>query len=282
MSKNIIEVRNLHYKYSDGTHALKGITLELERGNTTAVLGGNGTGKSTLFLTLNGILKPFSGDILFNGFPLAYSRKGLKNLRKSVGIVFQDPDSQLFSASVYQDISFGAVNMNLSEEEVRQRVNTAMERTNISHLKDKPTHFLSFGQKKRVAIAGVIAMQPEVLVLDEPTAGLDPIGVSEIMKLLRKIQKTLGLTIIISTHDIDIVPLYCDYVYVMEQGKIMLKGTPKEVFENPKKIRNANLRLPRIGHLMEILKKKDGFSFEGSTNTISEARKAIKTWSKNE
>jgi cobalt/nickel transport system ATP-binding protein len=155
-----------------------------------------------------------------------------------------------------------------------------MDRIGISHLKDKPTHCLSFGQKKRVAIAGVLAMEPEVLVLDEPTAGLDPMGVSEIMKLLRKIQKDLGLSVVISTHDIDIVPLYCDYAYVMDQGRIVLEGTPKEVFAHRDEIRSVNLRLPRIGHLMEILKEKDDFEFSENANTISEARKALNDWKK--
>jgi len=278
--KNILEVRELHYKYSDGTHALKGLTLGLKNGKTTAVLGGNGTGKSTLLLSLNGIFKPSSGEILFKGVKLDYSRKALKELRKSVGIVFQDPDSQLFSANVYQDISFGPVNMNLPEVEVRNRVNTAMEKTGISYLKDRATHCLSFGQKKRVAIAGILAMEPEVLVLDEPTAGLDPMGVSGIMKLIRNIQKELGLSVIISTHDIDIVPLYCDYVYVMDQGKITMEGTPKDVFDHVDEIRNVNLRLPRIGHLMEILREKDEFDFEDTANTISEARKALADWKK--
>lgn len=278
MIENILEARDLHYTYGDGTHALNGLTFCVKYGKTTAVLGGNGAGKSTLFLSLNGIFKPTTGEVLFRGRPLDYSRKGLKDLRKSVGIVFQDPDSQLFSASVYQDISFGAVNMKLPEEEVRSRVNTAMERTGITHLKDKPTHCLSFGQKKRVAIAGVLVMEPEVLVLDEPTAGLDPMGVSEIMKLLREIQKELGLSVVISTHDIDIVPLYCDYAYVIDQGKVMLEGTPKEVFGQPGEIRSVNLRLPRIGHLMEILKDKDGFDFNDTTTTISEARRVLKDW----
>lgn len=280
MDEHILEVRDLHYKYEDGTHALKGLTLGIKTGRTTAVLGGNGAGKSTLFLSLNGIFKPTAGEVLFKGRPLDYSRKGLKELRKSVGIVFQDPDSQLFSASVYQDISFGAVNMQLPEEEVRRRVNAAMERTGITHLKDKPTHCLSFGQKKRAAIAGVLAMEPEVLVLDEPTAGLDPMGVSEVMKLLREIQKELGLSVVISTHDIDIVPLYSDYAYVMDQGKILLQGTPGEVFGHPEEIRSVHLRLPRIGHLMEILREKDGFEFNSTANTISEARKALNDWKK--
>lgn len=278
MDGNILEAQDLQYTYADGTLALKGVSLGIKRGQATAVLGGNGAGKSTLFLAFNGILKPSAGRILFNGKPLDYSHKGLKELRRSVGIVFQDPDNQLFSASVYQDISFGAVNMKLPEEEVRRRVDTAMVRTGISHLKDKPTHCLSFGQKKRVAIAGVLAMEPEVLVLDEPTAGLDPMGVSEIMKLLKETQRELDISVVISTHDIDIVPLYCDFAYVMNEGKIILGGTPKEVFAEKEAIRNVNLRLPRIGHLMEILKDKDDFEFTETAVTISEARRVLKDW----
>lgn len=274
----ILEARDLHYAYPDGTAALNGLTLGIKPGETTAVLGGNGAGKSTLFLSFNGILRPGTGAVWFKGRPIEYSRKGLHELRQSVGIVFQDPDSQLFSASVAQDISFGAVNLKLPEAEVRRRVNTAMERTGIAHLKEKPTHCLSFGQKKRVAIAGVLAMEPEVLVLDEPTAGLDPMGVSEIMKLLREIQSELGLSVVISTHDLDIVPLYCDYAYVMDRGRIWLSGTPSEVFEQAEAIRSVNLRLPRIGHLMEILRDKDGFDFAGPANTISQARKALNDW----
>jgi len=278
MNENILETRDLHYIYSDGTIALKGISIGIKRGKCTAVLGANGAGKSTLFLNFNGIYKPSSGQVLFNGNPLDYSRKGLKELRSKVGMVFQDPDSQLFSASVFQDISFGVVNMKLPEEEARRRVQVAMERTGITHLKDKPTHSLSFGQKKRVAIAGVLAMEPEVLVLDEPTAGLDPIGVNELMKLLRQIQKTLGITVIISTHDIDIVPLYCDYVFVMNEGMMVLEGTPKQVFAQKEILRSIKLRLPRIGHLMEILNEKDDFDLDASANTISEARAALKDW----
>lgn len=278
MAENILEVRDLHYKYDDGTEALKGLALDVKRGSSTAVLGGNGAGKSTLFLSLNGTLKPAAGEVLFNGLPLDYSRKGLRDLRKSVGIVFQDPDSQLFSASVYQDVSFGAVNMKLPEDEVRRRVEAAIQMTGIFHLRNKPTHSLSFGQKKRAALAGVLVMQPEVLVLDEPTAGLDPMGVSEIMKLVKKMQKELGMTVLVSTHDVDIVPLYCDYAYVMNEGRVILGGTPKEVFSEKKAMRSVRLRLPRIAHLMEILKEKDNFGFKDSAATISEARSALKDW----
>jgi cobalt/nickel transport system ATP-binding protein len=278
MSENILEVQNLCYSYPDGTPALKGVNICIKKGQTTAIIGGNGAGKSTLFLNLNGILKPSSGQILYDGEPVEYSQKGLKNLRRGVGLVFQDPDNQLFSASVYQDVSFGAVNLKLPEEEIYRRVNTAMERTGIQNLKDKPTHCLSFGQKKRAAIAGVLVMEPDLLVLDEPTAGLDPKGLGEIMTLLKETQVQLGISVVIATHDIDIVPLYCDYVYVIDNGEIVLEGTPKEVFSQAEVLRRVHLRLPRIAHLMEILQREDDFAFDDISTTISEARKELKKW----
>lgn len=280
MIENILEVKNLHYKYDDGTYALKGVDINIRRGRTTAILGGNGAGKSTLFLNMNGILQPSLGQVLYDGKPVEYSRKGLLELRRAVGLVFQDPDSQLFSASVYQDVSFGAVNLGLPEEEARRRVNYALERTGILYIKDKPTHSLSFGQKKRVAIAGIMVMEPEILILDEPTAGLDPKGVSEIMKLLMQIQEQLGLSIVIATHDMDIVPLYCDYVYTIDKGEIADEGIPKEVFSRADMLRGIGLRLPRIGHLMEILMKEDGFRFSDTAVTIAQARNVLKSWIK--
>jgi len=275
---NILEAKQLCYTYPDGTKALKHVNLSIPKGQTTAILGGNGSGKTTLLLNFNGILKPSSGELLKEGHPLDYSRKGLNALRRSVGLVFQDPDNQLFSANVYQDVSFGPLNLGLPEEEVRERVVSSLDRTGTSELKNKPTHSLSFGQKKRVAIAGVLAMQPEVLVLDEPTAGLDPKSISEVMRLLKQMQKDLGISIVLATHDIDMVPLYCDYVYVLDQGQVILEGAPEQVFAQADVLRKVHLRLPRIAHLMEILQKEDGFQYEQGASTISQARRALKKY----
>ncbi|WP_036931444.1 ATP-binding cassette domain-containing protein [Proteocatella sphenisci] len=271
-NNNIIETRNLCYSYEGGELALDNVSIEIERGKTTAILGGNGAGKSTLFLNLNGVLRPQSGDIYIAGKKLEYSRKGILDMRRTVGIVFQDPDHQLFSADVYRDISFGAVNLGLPEDEVRRRVDDAMEKTGVSHLAKRPTHALSYGQKKRVAIAGVLVMQPELIILDEPTAGLDPQGVSEIMKLLDEIKAKTGISVVIATHDIDMVPLYSDKVYIMNSGRVVSGGTSKEIFSDPDVIRENNLRLPRIEHLMEILREKDGLDVDKSAATIGEAR----------
>ncbi|WP_335342111.1 ATP-binding cassette domain-containing protein [Pseudoflavonifractor phocaeensis] len=271
----LIETKELCYTYEDGTMALDHITLGAERGTITGILGANGAGKSTLFLNLNGVLTPGSGQVLLDGEPVRYDKKGLLELRRQVGIVFQDPDDQLFSADVYRDISFGAVNLGLPREEVARRVEEAMARTGVSALRDKPTHALSYGQKKRVAIAGVLVMEPEVLILDEPTAGLDPQGVSDIMGLLAGLRDSLGMTILIATHDMDIVPLYCDYAYLLGEGKVLLAGTPEELISDPAALRANHLRLPRIAHLMEVLRDVDGLDADGSAATIGAARREI-------
>ena len=270
-----IEVRSLTYTYADGTKALNGISFSAEAGKVTGILGSNGAGKSTLFLNLNGVLTPQGGEVLLDGQPVSYARRDLPELRRKVGVVFQDPDDQLFSADVYRDVSFGAVNLGLPESEVRRRVEDAMARTGITALRDKPTHALSYGQKKRVAIAGVLVMEPSVMILDEPTAGLDPQGVSDIMGLLSEIRKTLGITIILATHDMDIIPLYCDHVYLLSGGRMVADGTPEEVFRQPELLRENHLRLPRIAHLMEILSDRDGVEVSRGAATISAARQEI-------
>ncbi len=222
----ILEAEHLTYGYDEKRHAIEDLSIAFEEGKTTAILGANGAGKSTLFLHLNGILQPEHGEVRFRGQPISYKKAGLRQLRSKVGIVFQNPDDQLFSASVYQDISFGAVNMGLPSEEVHRRVNVVMEQIGITYLKDRPTHSLSFGQKKRVAFAGIMVMQPEVIILDEPTAGLDPVGVSELMHLLQDVCRQQNTTIILSTHDIDVVPIYADVIDVMDQGHVIAHGTP--------------------------------------------------------
>lgn len=273
---NIIEVKNLSFCYEDEEFALDNISLQIKKGRTTAVLGGNGSGKSTLFLNLNGVLKPKSGEVIFNGKEISYNKKDLLQLRKNIGIVFQDPDDQLFSSDVKKDISFGLVNQGFSLEEVNKRIEFVVQKTGIESILNKPTHALSFGQKKRVAIAGVLAMQPDVIILDEPTAGLDPSGVSEILNLLNEIKQTMGVTIIISTHEIDLVPLYCDDVLVLDKGKIVFDGTTQELLINSKILREHNLRLPRISHLMEVLHDKDKLDVDKFSATISQARKSLK------
>lgn len=271
----ILETKNLTYSYNSSKLALDHVSMQFEEGKIISVLGANGAGKSTLFLNLNGILKPDEGEVIYQGKPVSYKKKDLYKLRSEVGIVFQNPDDQLFSASVFEDISFGALNLGWDKDDVRERVNTVLTQLNIEDIKDCPTHSLSFGQKKRVALAGVLVMQPKVIILDEPTAGLDPIGVSELMHLLKSVCRKQNITIVISTHDIDVVPVYSDYIYLIERGKILDKGTPNEIFSKPELLRANRLRLPRISHLLEILNKEDELDVDFSVATISGARQEI-------
>lgn len=279
---NLIETKNLSYSYNNESDALKNVNISIEKGKVTAILGGNGAGKSTLFLNLNGVLTPKSGEVYFDGKLINYNKKNIMELRKRVGIVFQDPNDQLFSSDVLSDISFGPLNLGMTKEETKKIVDEVVIQTGINEYVNKPTHALSFGQKKRVAIAGVLAMKPDVIILDEPTAGLDPYGVSDILKLLTKLQSESDLTIIISTHDIDIVPLYCDYAYVLDHGEVVLSDTSEELFTKADELRNYSLRLPRIAHLMEVLNKKDNLDVDIKASTIKKARKSIRELLKGE
>lgn len=272
---NIIETKNISYNYPDGTEALKNVDFTAKKGKIVALLGPNGAGKSTLFLHFNGILRPTQGSITIDSEPLRYEKKDLMKVRQKVGIVFQNPDDQLFAPTVIEDVAFGPMNIGLPEEEVEKRVKDALERVGMEGSENKAPHHLSGGQKKRVAIAGILAMKPEIMVLDEPTSGLDPKGASQIMHLLYNLNQE-GMTIIISTHDVDLVPLYAYNVYIISEGRIIKEGSPLDVFQDVKTIRGANLRLPRIAHLMEILGKEDKLPFDQPYPlTIGEARRRI-------
>jgi cobalt/nickel transport system ATP-binding protein len=254
LKEYILEAKGVEFRYPDGTGALNGINIAVEKGKKVAVLGSNGAGKSTLFLHFNGILKPHKGNILFNGQPVCYKHKQLTELRKNVGIVFQDPDTQLFSASVWQEISFGPINLGLPKEQVIQRVNAAMEATGITGLKDRPTHFLSYGQKKRVSIADILSMEPQVIIFDEPTAWLDPklsLQVMEIFDLLNQ----QGKTVVLSTHDVDLAYTWADHIIVMEQGQVVGEGPPEVIFLKEDLVCNTGLERPFIVDMYLELKK---------------------------
>lgn len=275
---SILEAENISYNYPDGTKALRNISIKIEKGKMISLLGPNGAGKSTLFLHFNGIIKPSKGKIKINNEELKYDKKSLLSARQKVGLVFQNPDDQLFAPTVFEDVSFGPMNMKLDDEEIKQRVNESLEKVGMIDYAKKAPHHLSGGQKKRVAIAGILAMKPEIMVFDEPTSGLDPKGASDIMKLLYNLNKE-GITIIISTHDVDLVPIYSDTIHIINKGQIIKTGSCEEVFEDVDTIRNMNLRLPRITHLFEILHKKDqkSYSTDKYPLTIGEARSILKT-----
>jgi cobalt/nickel transport system ATP-binding protein len=270
----ILETRGLGFAYEQGKEILKEVNIKIEKGSFIALLGANGCGKTTLVQQLNGIMKPTSGQVLLNGVELKSLKDAL--VYSNIGLVFQNPDDQLFSYTVSEDVAYGVINLGIKGEELKIRVDWALKLLDISELKDREIHKLSFGQKKRVAIAGVLAMKPGILILDEPTAGLDPMTISNLMMTLKSIQRDEGVTIIIATHEVDIVPVNCDYVYVMNKGRVILEGEPEQVFKNKTALRESNLRLPRLGHLMEILKEKDELDIDTSAMTISKVRKAIK------
>ena len=269
----ILQARNIQYKYHDGTYALCGASLDIKKGELLAILGPNGSGKTTLLKHLNGLLKPMGGEIVLERKPLAqYSSK---EVFQRVGIVFQDPNDQLFAPSVKEDVAFGPLNLGLSKDEITQRVDEALSLVGMTLHANKAVDALSFGQKKRVCIAGVLAMKPEILVLDEPTCGLDPAGVTSIMTLLKELNERHGITIIMATNTVDLVPGYMDRLAVMYQGNILSIGTPEEVFSNTDEIKHACLELPQIAQLMQILRDEDNFSMDSLPLTVGEARKFL-------
>ncbi|MCL0066529.1 ATP-binding cassette domain-containing protein [Thermodesulfovibrionales bacterium] len=269
----MIKTEALSFRYPDGTEALHDVNLEIRGGEFLALMGGNGCGKTTLLKHFIGLLKPLSGKVFLNGKEFRSFKEG--EIFKRVGMVFQDPNDQLFAAAVGEDVAFGVVNLGLKPDEVAKRSTESLKMVGISQLFDRAIHTLSFGQKRRAAIAGVLAMNPEVILLDEPTSGLDPRGVSSIMRLLRKLNKEKGITMVMATHDVELVTLFCDRVAIIGQGKIISERTPEKIFADTALIREAGLRLPRIGHLFEILEKGDKIHFEKIPQTIGQAKREL-------
>lgn len=267
----MLEVKNIKYSYTKDYQALKGVSLRVEKGEMVALLGKNGAGKSTLFLHLNGIYEPDEGQVFIDGEELKYDKKSLLKFRQKVGIVFQNPDDQIFAPTVEEDVAFGPLNLKLPMEEVQKRVTESLARVGMSGFEKKAPHHLSGGQKKRVAIAGILAMKPEIMVLDEPTAGLDPQGVRGLSKLLKELNEE-GITIIISTHEVDLVPNYAKRVFVMVDGLLIAEGTPKEIFAQPEILDKANLEVPIVTELFHDL-EKEGFDMNNDYPlTIDEAK----------
>jgi cobalt/nickel transport system ATP-binding protein len=265
---NIIETRNLTHVYRGKITALDAINFKARPGERIAIIGANGAGKSTLFKHFNGILKPTSGEILIKGKSIG--SENILEVRKTVGVVFQDPDDQIFAPTVKQDVAFGPMNLGLGIEEIEKRVRESLETVRLTGFEERAPHHLSTGEKKKVAIAGILAMQPEVLVLDEPTAGLDPGGAMRLIKLINGMNRYLGITTIVSTHEVDIVPMLADRVCIMSRGKIIGDGTPLEIFSSPELIKKTHLRLPMVAQLMEML-QEEGVPV-GVKFTLEEAR----------
>ena len=240
MNESHLSVKNLSYTYPDGTRALKNVNMEIFKGEKVAIMGPNGAGKSTLFSHFNGLTEPTSGYLELDGKKMEYDKKTLLEIRQKVGIVFQDPNDQLFAPTVKEDVAFGPMNLGLDYEEVEKRVNEALELVGMKKFKDKTPHHLSGGQQKRVAIAGIIAMRPEIMILDEPTAGLDPQGVDQVLTILNNLNKD-GMSIVISSHDIEMVNGFAEKIFVLYEGEIHASGDKHEIFSNKELLKKAHL-----------------------------------------
>ena len=269
----MLKVEGLRYKYPDGTNALNGVNINVAKGEFLAILGANGSGKTTLLKHLNGLLKPTVGSIILDGKKLSELKPS--EVFRKVGMVFQDPNDQLLAPSVEEDVAFGPLNLNLKYDEIMSRVMNALELVEMEKCAKKTIYSLSYGQRKRICIAGILAMEPEVLVLDEPTSGLDPDGVKSVMKLLKDLNERRGITTIIATNSVDLVPVYMTRVVIMDKGTIVKEGTPEEVFTDTKTLEDVKLELPQIAQLMEVLRNRDKLPINELPLTIEEARREL-------
>lgn len=258
----LLAARGLEYAYPGRIVALRGLDLTIEKGRKLAILGANGSGKTTLLLHLNGTFRPTQGQILLDGLPAAYDRRAIDRWRRRVGLVLQDPDDQLFATTVGQDVSFGPLNLGLSEAEARLRVGEALEALGIAALAARATHTLSFGQKKRVAIAGILAMRPDILILDEPTAGLDPLGVTHLLAVLQQLHDA-GTTLVFSTHDVELAYAWADQVAIFHEGSVLEQGEPSAVLGRPALLQQAGLQAPLLLELAQLLGKEPGSDCHG-------------------
>lgn len=268
---HLLETRDLTHTYRGNVLALEGVNFVAERKRRIAVIGPNGAGKSTLFKHFNGILRPTSGEVLIRGEPI--TKENLREVRKFVGIVFQNPDDQIFSPTVEQDVAFGPTNLGLDEATVAHRVEEALHLLGLEELRNRVPHHLSGGEKKRVAIAGILAMEPQVLVLDEPTAGLDPLGVADLVAFINRLPEEYGMTVIFSTHHLDLVAEMADYIYVMDHGRIVASGTVEEVFARPELLARTRLDVPPIPKLIRSL-QENGVAID-TAYTYERAKKAF-------
>ncbi|MBW4470933.1 MAG: energy-coupling factor ABC transporter ATP-binding protein [Stenomitos rutilans HA7619-LM2] len=247
----LLEFEHVSYTYTGSFQpALQGLTLRIPAGKRCALIGQNGCGKTTLFLLANGLYKPQQGVVRWQGNPLQYDRTSLMALRQQIGLVFQDPEQQLVASTVEEDISYGLCNLGLPEAEIAQRVREAIAAFGLTELVNRPVHHLSLGQKKRVSLADVMVMQPELLLLDEPTAYLDRLHTRDLMVKLKQIWST-GTTILMATHDLDLVYSWADWVFVVDRGQLVLEGTPQDVFAHRELLEKLHLGVPQVFEVLD-------------------------------
>ena len=274
-----IEIKNVNYLYSQGTsyemHALKNVNLEIPDGQFVGLIGHTGSGKSTLTQHLNGLVKATSGHIYYNGEDIYDEKFSMKKLRSKVGLVFQYPEHQLFETEVLADVCFGPKNLGFTKEEAEEKAKAALRMVGMGEEYDKSSPFeLSGGQKRRVAIAGVLAMDPEVLILDEPTAGLDPRGRDEVLDQVSALQRSRGITVILVSHSMEDVAEYVDRIIVMNHGAVMFDALPKQVFAHYKELEAVGLAAPQVTYLVHELAER-GLPVDTQATTAKEAAQTI-------
>lgn len=273
MTKIHLETKDLTFTYPDGTQALKNVNIQVKKGEKIAIIGPNGAGKSTLFSHFNGLTEPTSGHIEIDGEKIIYEREELLKVRQKVGIVFQDPNDQLFAPTVKEDVAFGPMNLGLDYDEVSKRITESLEMVGMSGFENKTPHHLSGGQQKRVAIAGIVAMRPDIMILDEPTAGLDPEGVDKVLNILNKLNNE-GMSIVISSHDIEMVNEFADKIFVLYNGEIIAQGNNNEIFSNKELLKKAHLKAPVTTEILYKL-KENGLNVDTEKLSIEETVKEI-------
>ncbi len=274
-----VKVENLSYTYMIGTpfekQALQGVNLEIKKGEFIGLIGHTGSGKSTLIQHFNGLLKPIKGKIYINGIDITEKKVKLKEIRNAVGLVFQYPEHQLFEETVYKDIAFGPGNMGLAEEQIRKRVHEALKLVGLNAgILEKSPFELSGGQKRRVAIAGVMAMKPEILVLDEPTAGLDPAGRDDILFQIKALHTKLGMTVILVSHSMEDIARLVDRIIVMHEGTVAMDNTPGQVFTEVETLEEMGLSAPQITYVVRQLRQR-GLNIREDIFTIHQAKKEL-------
>ncbi len=255
MSSIVLEARDIRYRYPRGLLAIKGISFHIRRSEKIALVGPNGAGKSTLLRMFNGMIRPDAGIMLFDNEPIRYDTSSLRQLRKRVGFVLQNPDRQIIAPTVYQDVAFGPTNLGYDEQNIKKTVALALRHVGLEGFDRRPPHQLSGGEKKRVAIAGVLAMDPDVMVFDEPTSGLDPSGSEDIMELLDELNHE-GKTVVISTHDVELAYPWADRAILMLDGRILQEDKPEVAFGNPDHVRKAHLSVPTLLELSQELGRR--------------------------
>lgn len=273
MTPAAIETEAIRFAYPEGTVALEDVSFRAGRGEFVAMLASNGSGKTTLIKVLAGLLHPQKGTVRADGRDIRHYPQA--ELYQRIGLVFQNPTDQLFGPTVEEDAAFGPRNLGLPEDEVRRRVAVALEAVGAGELGGRAIHHLSFGQQKRVAIAGVLAMQPSLLVLDEPTAGLDPAGEHGMLRLLGRLNREQGITVVLATHSVDTLPLFADRIYLLNRGHVLKEGPAEVVFRDQELLESASLRLPYVSRLLGELKHLDGVPIDGLPLTLGEARREL-------